>query len=66
LKIFNLAVPFGQNLYPVVKRSFYYWGELFLNKILTLTFDCRPAGDNPTQRFRSPPLRFGKQNRKIF
>ena len=23
------------------------------------TSDCRPTGDNPAQRFRPPPLRFG-------
>jgi hypothetical protein len=40
--------------------------EPTLNKILTPTFDCHPAGDNPAQRFRPPPLRFGEQNRKIF
>jgi hypothetical protein len=51
-----------------VKTGGVFWAklELFLNKILTLTFDCRPAGDNPAQRFRPPPLRFGEQNRKIF
>ena len=40
--------------------------EHFLTKIRIATFNCRSAGDNPAQRFRPPPLRFGKQNRKIF
>jgi hypothetical protein len=34
-----------------------------LTKIRILVFNCRPAGDNPAQRFRSPD---GEQNRKIF
>jgi hypothetical protein len=37
-----------------------------LTKIRTATFNCRPQGGNPAQRFRPPPLRFGEQNRKIF
>lgn len=42
---------------------FWLKSEPFLMKIRTLTFSCRPVGDNPAQRFRSPD---GKQNRKIF
>jgi hypothetical protein len=34
-----------------------------LTKIRIATFNCRPQGGNPTQRFRSPD---GEQNRKIF
>ena len=32
-----------------VKIGGVFWlkSELFLTKILTLTFDCRPTGDNP-------------------
>jgi len=37
--------------------------EPFSKKILTLTFDCRPQGGNPTQRRRSP---CGEQSRKFF
>jgi len=37
--------------------------EPFSRKIRTLTFDCRPAGGNPTQRRRPPD---GKQSRKFF
>jgi len=46
--------------------AFWLKSELFLTKIRTATFDCRPTGGNPAQRFRSPPLRFGEQSRKIF
>jgi len=46
--------------------TFWTKSEPISPKILTLTFDCRPTGDNPAQRFRPPPLRFGEQNRKIF
>ena len=34
----RLAVCLEQNLRPVVKRSFYYWGELFSTKIQMLIF----------------------------
>jgi len=43
--------------------AFWTKSELILSKIPTPTFNCRPAGDNPAQRFRSPD---GEQNRKIF
>ena len=46
--------------------TFWTKSEPISPKILTLTFDCRPTGDNPAQRFRPPPLCFGEQNRKIF
>jgi len=46
--------------------TFWTKSELFLTKIRTVTFNCRPAGGNPAQRFRPPPLCFGEQNRKIF
>jgi hypothetical protein len=50
----------------IIGGVFWTKSELSLNKIPTLNFNCRPAGDNPAQRFRPPPLRFGEQNRKIF
>jgi len=43
--------------------TFWTKSELFLTKIRIATFNCRPAGGNPAQRFRSPD---GEQNRKIF
>ena len=45
---------------------FWLKSELILEKIRTVTFNCHPAGGNPAQRFRPPPLCFGEQNRKIF
>jgi hypothetical protein len=55
-----------------------FWtkSEPILKKILTLISDCRPAGDNPAQRFRTASAEFiphpcgcgasAEQNRKIF
>ena len=49
-----------------VGGTFWTKSEPFLTKIRTATFNCRPQGGNPAQRFRPPPLCFGEQNRKIF
>jgi len=42
-----------QELLPI-GGTFWTKFEPFLTKIRIATFNCRPAGGNPTQRFRSP------------
>jgi hypothetical protein len=56
-----------------LKNGGVFWTkfEPILNKIPTLISDCRPQGDNPTQRFRTasaslPPSKIEKFSKHLF
>ena len=46
----------GRPIIDNLGGTFWTKSEPISPKILTLTFDCRPTGDNPAQRFRPPPF----------